>query len=118
MRLGELAAVGIASQFLAALLWSKVSREGRALGTLLTVSFEQDFLYVGECRRSLLGTHRCPIQNPSASAITALLTSVYHVCLLFFRTPEAFSKTSVSNLAFVHSPVPLSQGTVDLFVST
>lgn len=63
LRLGELAAVGMASQFLAALLWSKVSREGRALGTLLTVSFEQDFLYVGECRCSLLGTHRCPIQN-------------------------------------------------------
>lgn len=38
----ELAAVGIV-----ALLWSKVSREDRALGTLLIVSFEQDFLYVG-----------------------------------------------------------------------
>lgn len=39
----ELAAVGIV-----ALLWSKVSREDRALGTLLIVSFEQDFFfYVG-----------------------------------------------------------------------
>lgn len=38
----ELAAVGIV-----ALLWSKVSREDRALGTLPIVSFEQDFLYVG-----------------------------------------------------------------------
>lgn len=108
LRLGELAVVGIALQFLAALLWSKVSRKGRGLGSLLIVSFEQDFLYVGGCRCSLLGTHRCPVQNPSASAVTALPTSVYHVFLLF-SDPRDFSKMSVSNLAFVHSPVPVPE---------
>lgn len=43
---------------------------------------------------------------------------MFIMCSCFFLNPRGFLKMSVSNLAFVNNPVSVSQGTVDLFVST